>query len=55
MAIVKSKNAPENRAFWDHVERVAKYVRDNPEIYAHNRVHQVTIDVQPQPRPTKKQ
>ncbi len=33
MALVKNKTTPENRAFWEHVERVAAEVRNNPQIY----------------------
>ncbi len=38
MPIVKNKTTPENRAFWEHVEKVAEHVRANPEIYGNNRM-----------------
>jgi len=33
MAVVKNKTTPENRAFWDHVERVARDVRSDPQYW----------------------
>jgi hypothetical protein len=31
MALVKNKTTPENRAFWEHVEKIAQRVRTSPE------------------------